>query len=123
MNEPIPHSAIGAVRLAFNYLPDSSRQSAALLDKQDVIRLEAESAVSSSATLSELPDKSAPTQPSVENAGSDPATLQPETEAMFIELIEQAVRAGDLNKAMAIVKDAERAGSTKARDALVNSLK
>ncbi|MEH6452967.1 MAG: MalM family protein [Psychromonas sp.] len=84
MDKPVPHTAIGAVRLAFDYTV-SSRNTA-----QEIIPVTAVTA----------------------------SKIQPETEAMFLDLIEQAVKAGELDKAERFVEEAERAGSSKAQDAL-----
>lgn len=46
-----------------------------------------------------------------------------ETEAMYNQLIQKAVSAGDIEKAMALSGEAERAGSGSAKQTLVNAIK
>ncbi|MFB2874123.1 MalM family protein [Aeromonas jandaei] len=56
-----------------------------------------------------------------------PATPAPamlsETEAFYQSQIEKAVKAGDIDKAMQLVNEAERAGSTKAKQVFVDAVK
>lgn len=51
-----------------------------------------------------------------------PAMLS-ETEAFYQSQIEKAVKAGDIDKAMKLVNEAERAGSTKAKAVFVDAVK
>lgn len=51
-----------------------------------------------------------------------PAMLS-ETDAFYQSQIEKAVTAGDINKAMTLVNEAERAGSTKAKTVFVEAVK
>ncbi|BBT79395.1 transcriptional regulator [Aeromonas sp. YN13HZO-058] len=51
-----------------------------------------------------------------------PAMLS-ETEAFYQSQIEKAVKAGDIDKAMKLVNEAERAGSTKAKTVFVDAVK
>ncbi len=51
-----------------------------------------------------------------------PAMLS-ETEAFYQSQIEKAVKAGDIDKAMQLVNEAERAGSTKAKQVFVDAVK
>ncbi|WP_321148738.1 MalM family protein [Aeromonas jandaei] len=46
-----------------------------------------------------------------------------ETEAFYQSQIEKAVKAGDIDKAMQLVNEAERAGSTKAKQVFVDAVK
>ncbi|WED23882.1 MalM family protein [Vibrio sp. JC009] len=110
-NKPVPHTATGTFRLAFDYDPDSSSEAQAVLGN------DVNEDVKKAKTV--LP---AAAVPAVE-AKDEMAGVQPETEIMFIELIERAVSQGKLDKAMKLVEDAERAGSLKARDALIEALK
>lgn len=51
-----------------------------------------------------------------------PAMLS-ETEAFYQSQIEKAVKAGDIDKAMKLVNEAERAGSTKAKGVFIDAVK
>ncbi|MGY3885614.1 MalM family protein [Aeromonas aquatica] len=51
-----------------------------------------------------------------------PAMLS-ETEAFYNSQIEKAVKAGDIDKAMQLVNEAERAGSTKAKSVFIDAVK
>ena len=51
-----------------------------------------------------------------------PAMLS-ETEAFYQSQIEKAVKAGDIDKAMKLVSEAERAGSTKAKSVFIDAVK
>lgn len=46
-----------------------------------------------------------------------------ETEAMYNQLIQKAISSGDIEKAMALASEAERAGSGSAKQTLVNAIK
>ncbi|WP_240038663.1 MalM family protein [Aeromonas allosaccharophila] len=57
-------------------------------------------------------------------AAAKPApAMQSETEAFYQSQIEKAVKAGDIDKAMKLVNEAERAGSTKAKTVFVDAVK
>ncbi|QSE72901.1 transcriptional regulator, partial [Aeromonas media] len=51
-----------------------------------------------------------------------PAMLS-ETETFYNSQIEKAVKAGDIDKAMQLVSEAERAGSTKAKSVFIDAVK
>ena len=115
-NKPIPHSPIGAVRLAINYKPNTLILSNDL--NAEIVNSERFSISSNS-----IP-KSTPSFELVQSK-SVPAELEMielETEAMFTQLIQKAVKSGDLNKAMEIVKEAEKSGFLQARQALIDAL-
>ena len=63
--------------------------------------------------------------PSSVNGSTDIAagTMLAETEAMYNQLIQKAVSSGDIEKAMALASEAERAGSGSAKQTLVNAIK
>ena len=50
-------------------------------------------------------------------------TMLSETEAFYQSQIEKAVKAGDIDKAMKLVNEAERAGSTKAKSVFIDAVK
>ncbi len=52
-----------------------------------------------------------------------PAAMLSETEAFYQSQIEKAVKAGDIDKAMQLVSEAERAGSTKAKSVFIDAVK
>jgi maltose operon protein len=111
MDQPIAHTAIGVFRLAFDYLPSS--QSSA----QDMLE---EFAVGNNQQKAEalLVEKSITAAPSAVSTA-----IQPETEEMFMQLIDQAIKNGESNKALRFVEEAELAGSSKARDAFFDAMK
>lgn len=51
------------------------------------------------------------------------APMLTETEAFYQSQIEKAVKAGDIDKAMQLVNEAERAGSTKAKSIFIDAVK
>lgn len=60
----------------------------------------------------------------VATAPSKPApAMLSETEAFYHSQIEKAVKGGDIDKAMQLVNEAERAGSTKAKSVFVDAVK
>lgn len=92
-NKPIPHTAIGAVKLSIDYKGGDNAFA------QNMVTTHS--------------DESKITIP----------LIQPETESMYIELIDLAIKNGNLEKAQRFVEEAERAGSNKARDALLDAQK
>jgi maltose operon protein len=94
MDKPIQHTAIGTVRLAFDYKINSNDAAKDILPVVSIVTI--------TETISHI---------------------QPETEAMFLKLIEQAVINGEYDKAKLFVEEAEKAGSSKAKDALNEALK
>lgn len=112
LDQPIPHTAIGVFRLAFNYLPSSLSSANKMIGE-------------ASTENSQKPQALFVEKSVITTAAKTPVNdaIQPETEAMFIELIYQAMKNGDTNKALRFVKEAELAGSTKARDALFDAMK
>lgn len=50
-------------------------------------------------------------------------TIQPETELFYVELIRSSVKNGDIDKALKLVEEAERAGSQKARQTFIEAVK
>lgn len=64
------------------------------------------------------------TTAAVAAAPSQPApAMLTETEAFYNSQIEKAVKAGDIDKAMQLVNEAERAGSTKAKSVFIDAVK
>jgi maltose operon protein len=98
-NKPIPHSPIGVVRLALDFVIDTRVEKSI-----------------------NLADQAAAPQPQDLKQSSASETVEPETAAMFRQLIENAVKAGDLNKAMNMVQEAERAGFGQARQILIEAI-
>ncbi|GLS91249.1 hypothetical protein GCM10007916_23180 [Psychromonas marina] len=107
LDKPIPHTATGVFRLALDYLPSSQHSANTMIQQtsNDVSQKQADAVL--------VQDKTTVAK----------VTIQPETEAMFIGLIDQAVKNGDSTKALQFVDEAELAGSTKARDALFEAMK
>lgn len=66
----------------------------------------------------------AATTAAVAAAPSKPApAMLSETESFYNSQIEKAVKAGDIDKAMQLVNEAERAGSTKAKSVFIDAVK
>ncbi|WP_310597195.1 MalM family protein [Aeromonas aquatica] len=66
----------------------------------------------------------AATTPAVAAAPSKPVpAMLSETESFYNSQIEKAVKAGDIDKAMQLVNEAERAGSTKAKSVFIDAVK
>ena len=125
---PVPHSAVGAVRLAFEYQPANTLAAKELVGKgwatKDLKAQQAPEMISQpqGAATVMVPEAPSDMNTALMEEAFVKEAIQPETEEMFIQLIKQAVRKGKLDKAMGIVKDAERAGSKKARDAFISTL-
>jgi maltose operon protein len=94
MDKAVKHTAIGSVRLAFDYKLNTSDAAKDTIPALVVVR-----------------------------ATKNISHIQPETEAMFLKLIEQAVVDGEYDKAKIFVEEAEKSGSNKAKDALKQALK
>ncbi len=77
---------------------------------------------------SEVPDSSAVKSPAVAKStskavASATATMLPESEAFYNQLIEKSVGEGEIDKALKMVEEAERAGSTTARQTFIDAVK
>ncbi|WP_221074771.1 MalM family protein [Agarivorans aestuarii] len=117
MNKPIPHTAIGAARLAFDYVP---------AEKQNADALAAAAVVTTSASAVKVePSQSSVDSISANSASSNTqiSSIEPEVAAMFEQLIQQAVADGNYDKALKIVKDAEQAGLVNANEVFVKAVK
>lgn len=111
-NEPLPHTATGVVRLAFDYKPSSRTSATGIVAEAPTDSKKAQSMVAAEGIAA------ATTTGAVINN-----SIQPESETMFLTLIEQAVKDGDYKKALRFVEEAERSGSAKAQDALIKAMK
>ena len=107
-NAPRPHTATGVVKINFNY----NKSADAMLNEQMVI--EDNKNVINQQTAQTLIDE--------KQVIITKDTIQPETEAMFIVLIDKAVKAGDIIKAQRFVDEAKLAGSTKAEEAFKSAV-
>ncbi|GAA5219165.1 MalM family protein [Corallincola platygyrae] len=70
----------------------------------------------------EVPDSS-PTPGLTSNVASGNVSMLPETEDLYNQLIEKAVANNEIDKAMKLVEEAERAGSRSARKIFIESVK
>ena len=112
-NKLLPPTATGLVRLAFDYRPSSQTLAKEIIVEERIDSSQkAQSMIAVESTVQ-----------SVVAGTVISRVIQPESEAMFIALIEQAVKNDDYKKAMRFVEEAERAGSSKARDALFDAAK
>lgn len=109
----IPHSPWGVVNLSVEDLSGNKTDSNYYKPVyQDVID-------ANTPVVDEAPNKLA-----VPLAASKSApTMLDETEAFYQSRIEQAVQSGDIDKAMKLVDEAQRAGSTKAKQIFVEAVK
>jgi maltose operon protein len=97
INHPVSHSSVGAVRIAVDFVLDS---------RVGEVNLKSEIGVMSDTT----------------HLANEIITVESETKAMFTQLIRQAVKSGDLNKAMNMVQEAERAGFSESRQVLIDAI-
>jgi maltose operon protein len=113
------HAATGVFRLAFGELETRSRSDTQYADERQA----AERYVAPSATVPMVaPTPTPPPKPTAKpgpaKRDSSPAADMPmlnETQTMYDELIRDAVRNGEMDRAWRLVQEAERAGSTTAR--------
>ena len=70
-----------------------------------------------------VPAATAATVAGVTVAAKPAPAMLSETEAFYQSQIEKAVKAGDIDKAMKLVNEAERAGSTKAKSVFIDAVK
>lgn len=129
--EFVSHVPAGMVRVKLNF-DVSTKESAE--DAQEILVQSSSEQTKAASVLvaSEAAPTSAPepkavvvdnNQPVSQNVSRTGRTIQPETEAMFISLIEQAVANDDLETALQFVEEAERLGSTKVRGAFIEAFK
>ena len=115
----IPHSPWGVIRLSVEDL--SGKQTSSNYYKPTYDAPIAPPAPAVEATPNKL------VVPAATVAGastSKPApVMMSETEAFYHSQIEKAVKAGDIDKAMQLVNEAERAGSTKAKSVFIDAVK
>ncbi|HEH9400812.1 TPA: transcriptional regulator [Aeromonas sobria] len=118
----IPHSAWGVVKI------DVEDMSASVLG-DNFYKPVYQEAIDANAPIVDLtPNKLTVPVATAATAGvvvaSKPApAMLDETEAFYQSQIEKAVKAGDIDKAMKLVNEAERAGSTKAKTVFVDAVK
>ena len=115
----IPHSPWGLVQIKVKDMAQGSGLEAvfkpeyadkvAMSQGQQVAAIATTAAVTTTATTAVV-------------AKPAPAMLS-ETEAFYQSQIEKAVKAGDIDKAMKLVNEAERAGSTKAKSVFIDAVK
>ena len=110
-DQVVAHSPVGEVRLVFKY---SAKSRVAIVANDSPVISHSEPKVDNGLTAS------GETQIKPPVSGQE---IQAETEVMYIRLIEQAVRANKLNKAIKFVEEGEKAGSSKVRDAFFEALK
>ena len=70
-----------------------------------------------------VPVATAATSVAGATAAKPAPTMLSETEAFYQSQIEKAVKAGDIDKAMKLVNEAERAGATKAKSVFIDAVK
>ncbi|MDG3086044.1 MalM family protein [Vibrio hannami] len=105
----IEHSALGSFQIKFSY----SKLTEVKLASDNAPSIE--NAVVAAPVVLPLATKS--------EVSSPVDTIQLETEAMYIELVEKAVRENQIDKALRFVEEGEKAGSSKLRDVFFDALK
>ncbi|MCX9104279.1 MalM family protein [Aeromonas veronii] len=123
----IPHSAWGVVKI------DVEDMSASALGDNFYKPVYQEAIDANTPIVDATPNKlvvpvaTAATATATSVAGATVAKPAPamlsETEAFYQSQIEKAVKAGDIDKAMKLVNEAERAGSTKAKSVFIDAVK
>lgn len=118
----IPHSAWGVVKI------DVEDMSASALGDNFYKPVYQEAIDANTPIVDATPNKLVvPVATATAVAGATVAKPAPamlsETEAFYQSQIEKAVKAGDIDKAMKLVNEAERAGSTKAKSVFIDAVK
>lgn len=113
----VPHSPWGVVRLSVEDL--SGKQTNSNYYKPSYDAPIAPPAPAVEAT----PNKLVVTPMAATGASVATASMLTETETFYNSQIEKAVKAGDIDKAMQLVNEAERAGSTKAKSVFIDAVK
>jgi maltose operon periplasmic protein len=138
-NPEIPHSAWGLIKLSVEDLSSiSGRDNMYKPVYQDTIDANLPKVDTAPNKLAIAPAAATAgvvaTAPAANQAAVVPAasvaattvatgTMLAETEAMYNQLIQKAISSGDIEKAMALASEAERAGSGSAKQTLVNAIK
>ncbi|MFQ1592682.1 MalM family protein [Aeromonas veronii] len=119
----IPHSAWGVVKI------DVEDMSASVLGDNFYKPVYQEAIDANTPIVDATPNKlvvpaaTAATVAGVTVAAKPAPAMLSETEAFYQSQIEKAVKAGDIDKAMKLVNEAERAGSTKAKSVFIDAVK
>ncbi|MFG0876048.1 MalM family protein [Aeromonas media] len=115
----VPHSPWGVVRLSVEDL--SGKQTSSNYYKPTY-----DAPIPPPAPAVEATPNKLMVAPVVASGVTSTATAAPmlsETETFYSSQIEKAVKAGDIDKAMQLVNEAERAGSTKAKSVFIDAIK
>lgn len=113
----VPHSPWGVVRLSVEDLSGKQTNSNYYKPTYDAPIPPPAPAVEAT------PNKLVVAPMAAAGANATTASMMAETEAFYTSQIEKAVKAGDIDKAMQLVNEAERAGSTKAKSVFVDAVK
>ncbi|PTS80665.1 transcriptional regulator [Aeromonas sp. HMWF036] len=119
----IPHSAWGVVKI------DVEDMSASALGDNFYKPVYQEAIDANTPIVDATPNKlvvpvaTAATATAVTTVAKPAPVMLSETEAFYQSQIEKAVKAGDIDKAMKLVNEAERAGSTKAKSVFIDAVK
>ncbi|WP_354623064.1 MalM family protein [Psychromonas sp. MME2] len=122
MLEPFRHTATGVVRLTFDYTPYTASSMKKTIAKELNDSHKAQAIVTTNEMENIKPKATAIKEPVATSQVSN-NSIQPESENMYILLIEKSVKEEDYKKALRFVEEAEKAGSTKARDAMFEAMK
>lgn len=119
----IPHSAWGVVKI------EVEDMSASALGDNFYKPVYQEAIDANTPIVDATPNKLVVPVATAATATAVATTIKPalamlsETEAFYQSQIEKAVKAGDIDKAMKLVNEAERAGSTKAKSVFIDAVK
>ena len=80
-------------------------------------------AVAASTTVAAAAVAAPQAAPATSAVSPSSAAMLPETESLYNQLIQKAVASGDIEKAMTLTNEAERAGSRSAKQTFVNAVK
>lgn len=113
----IPHSPWGVVRISVEDLSGKKTNSNYYKPTYDAPIPPPAPAVEAT------PNKLVVTPIAAAGVSTASAPMMAETEAFYNSQIEKAMKAGDIDKAMQLVNEAERAGSTKAKSVFIDAVK
>jgi len=119
----IPHSPWGLVLVKVKDMAKGSGLDAVFKPEYaDKVAMSQGQQVAAIATTAAVSTTTTATATATTTANPAPAMLS-ETEAFYQSQIEKAVKAGDIDKAMKLVNEAERAGSSKAKQVFIDAVK
>lgn len=113
----VSHSPWGVLRLSMEDL-SGKKTNSNYYKPTSAVQIER-----SAPAVEATPNKLAVAPMAATGASAATASMMAETEAFYSSQIEKAVKAGDIDKAMQLVSEAERAGSTKAKSVFIDAVR